>query len=155
MQNLAIQLAASHVAGDTGTSRLRPLQSNRFSCYAGTTDALLPCVWWLGELGGWNGIGPGFSSVWFGGEVELGHPQHEYSREIQGDPIPQNFTEVCPRWDERATEVRTRTRSRRGAVPDTEKRRERSHALERFLYRSRRASPVALPRTAVPRPGEL
>jgi hypothetical protein len=34
MQNLAIQLAASHVAGDAGVARLSPLQS-------GTTDALL------------------------------------------------------------------------------------------------------------------
>ena len=34
--------------------------------------------------------------------MERGRPRREYSREMRGDPVPQNFTNgVRPRWDER------------------------------------------------------
>ena len=101
--------------------------------------------------------GPGINSVWFRGEVEPGRPPREYSREMRGHPCPPKISRtgsVLVGTSERRR-CRTQTRSRRGAAPDAEKRRERSHVLELFLYRSRRASPVALPRTAVPGPGEL
>jgi len=49
---------------------------------------------------GWDG--PEISAVWLGGGVERGRPRREYSREMRGDPVPQNFTDgVRPRWDER------------------------------------------------------
>ena len=38
--------------------------------------------------------------------MERGRPRREYSREMRGDPVPQNFTDgVRPRWDERLVEV--------------------------------------------------
>ena len=70
--------------------------------------------------------------------MESGRSPREYSREMRGDPVPQNFTDgVCPRGDERAMEV-----------PDADEVAERSRAgrgeEEREEPRAR-AIPVPVP----------
>jgi hypothetical protein len=96
-----------------------------------------PCVWLRGR-GGMEWDGPGSSVVWFGGGVEQGRPRREYSREMLGDSVPQNFTNgVRPRWGEWLAEMldadRVTERSSAGRDRDAEKRREEARRTRRRI----------------------